>query len=192
MTEHYAAQVDESGMPAVVPTDVALVCPRQQAPKPGQEVTISYGDKSNEGLLMSYGTYLSGFCRVVLCCAVLCCAVLCCAVLCCAVLCCAVLCCAVLCCAVLCDAVLFMLCCAVLCCAALRCTVLCCYAVLGWHALTLARLAEVRRSVLSCHSWPSLCYAGKHVTASLLSTAQPPVLSHHRSLVSYPPKSCSA
>ena len=169
MTEHYAAQVDESGMPAVVPTDVALVCPRQQAPKPGQEVTISYGDKSNEGLLMSYGTYLSGFCRVVLCCAVLCCAVLCCAVLCCAVL-----------------------CCAVLCCAALRCTVLCCCAVLGWHALTLARLAEVRRSVLSCHSWPSLCYAGKHVTASLLSTAQSPALSHHRSLVSYPPKSCSA
>ena len=132
MIEHYAAQVDESGMPAVVPTDVALVCPRQQAPKPGQEVTISYGDKSNEGLLMSYGTYLSGFCRVVLCCAVLCCAVLSCPVLCCVMrcsLCCAVLrcdwlCCAVLCCAVLCCAVL---CCAVLCCAALhRAVLLCC------------------------------------------------------------------
>ena len=88
-------------MPTVVPSEVALVCPRQQAPKPGQEVTISYGDKSNEMLLMSYG-----MCWDALVCAVLCCAVLCCAVLCCAVLCCAVLCCAVLCCAVLCRAAL--------------------------------------------------------------------------------------
>ena len=79
-----ALQLDSSGMPTVVPTEMALVCPRQQAPKPGQEITISYGDKSNEQLLMSYGTY-----RAVPCCAVLCCAVLCCAVLCCAVLCCA-------------------------------------------------------------------------------------------------------
>ena len=106
MTEHYAAQVDGSGMPAVLPTDVALVCPRQQAPKPGKEVTISYGDKSNEGLLMSYGTYLSAFCRVVLCCPVLCCAVLCGAMR--------------------CDAVWCSLRCAVLCCAALHCAVLLC------------------------------------------------------------------
>lgn len=42
-------------MPTVVPTEVALVCPRQQAPKAGQEVTINYGDKGNEMLLMSYG-----------------------------------------------------------------------------------------------------------------------------------------
>ena len=45
-------------MPTMVPTEVALVCPRQQAPKPGQEVTINYGDKGNEMLLMSYGTCL--------------------------------------------------------------------------------------------------------------------------------------
>ena len=84
-------QVDGSGMPTVVPTEVALVCPRQQAPRPGQEVTISYGDKSNEMLLMSYGMYWDALAwplqgDAVLCCAVLCCAVLCCAVLCCAVL----------------------------------------------------------------------------------------------------------
>ena len=74
-------QVDGSGMPTVMPTEVALVCPRQQAPRPGQEVTISYGDKSNEMLLMSYG-----MCWDALACplqdgAVLCWAVLCCAVL---------------------------------------------------------------------------------------------------------------
>ena len=82
--EHYAVQVDGSGMPTVVPTEVALVCPRQQAPRPGQEVTISYGDKSNEMLLMSYGRYWDALAwplqgDAVLCCAVLCCAVLCCA-----------------------------------------------------------------------------------------------------------------
>ena len=48
-------QVDESGQPVVVPTQVALVCPRQQAPRPDQEITIDYGDKSNEQLLLSYG-----------------------------------------------------------------------------------------------------------------------------------------
>ncbi|KAL3140376.1 hypothetical protein ABBQ38_004637 [Trebouxia sp. C0009 RCD-2024] len=48
-------KLDGSGMPTVVPTEVALVCPRQQAPKAGQEVTINYGDKGNEMLLMSYG-----------------------------------------------------------------------------------------------------------------------------------------
>lgn len=40
---------------SVIPTQMALVCPRQQAPRPGEEITISYGDKSNEQLLMSYG-----------------------------------------------------------------------------------------------------------------------------------------
>ena len=103
MREHCALQVDGSGTPAVVPTEVALVCPRQQAPKSGQEVTISYGDKSNEMLLMSYGMRhpCLASCRDVLCCAVLCCGVLCCAVLCCAVPCRAVPCHAVPCCAVL-------------------------------------------------------------------------------------------
>lgn len=43
------------GASSGMPTQVALVCPRQQAPKPGQEITISYGDKSNEQLLMAYG-----------------------------------------------------------------------------------------------------------------------------------------
>ena len=48
-------QVDESGQPSAMPTQVALVCPRQQAPAPGQEITIDYGDKSNEQLLLNYG-----------------------------------------------------------------------------------------------------------------------------------------
>lgn len=48
-------QLDERGMPVVVPTEVALVCPRQQAPKPAQEITINYGNYGNEMLLMSYG-----------------------------------------------------------------------------------------------------------------------------------------
>ena len=48
-------QVDESGQPTAMPTQVALVCPRQQAPAPGQEITIDYGDKSNEQLLLNYG-----------------------------------------------------------------------------------------------------------------------------------------
>lgn len=55
MTDCLSVQLDGSGMPTVVPTEVALVCLRQQAPKPGQEVTINYGDKGNEMLLMSYG-----------------------------------------------------------------------------------------------------------------------------------------
>lgn len=42
-----------------MPTQMALVCSRQQAPKPGQEITISYGDKSNEHLLMAYGEHAS-------------------------------------------------------------------------------------------------------------------------------------
>ena len=99
----HALQLDGNGMPALVPTEMALVCPRQQAPKPGQEITISYGDKSNEQLLMAYGTCWAG-------CAVLRCAVLCCAALRCAALCCAVLCCAVLRCAVVCWAGLVPLC----------------------------------------------------------------------------------
>ncbi|KAA6422499.1 MAG: hypothetical protein FRX49_07674 [Trebouxia sp. A1-2] len=48
-------EVDESGQPTAMPTQVALVCPRQQAPAPGQEITIDYGDKSNEQLLLNYG-----------------------------------------------------------------------------------------------------------------------------------------
>ena len=48
-------QVDASGQPSAMPTQVALVCPRQQAPSPGQEITIDYGDKSNEQLLLNYG-----------------------------------------------------------------------------------------------------------------------------------------
>ncbi len=48
-------QVNESGQPSAMPTQVALVCPRQQAPAPGQEITIDYGDKSNEQLLLNYG-----------------------------------------------------------------------------------------------------------------------------------------
>ena len=42
-----------------MPTQMALVCSRQQAPKPGKEITISYGDKSNEHLLMAYGEHAS-------------------------------------------------------------------------------------------------------------------------------------
>ena len=95
MREHCALQVHGSGTPAVVPTEVALVCPRQQAPKSGQEVTISYGDKSNEMLLMSYGMRhpCLASCRDVLCCAVPCRAVPCHAVPCRAVPCRAMLCC---------------------------------------------------------------------------------------------------
>ncbi|KAL0023620.1 hypothetical protein WJX77_008160 [Trebouxia sp. C0004] len=48
-------EVDELGQPSAMPTQVALVCPRQQAPSPGQEITIDYGDKSNEQLLLNYG-----------------------------------------------------------------------------------------------------------------------------------------
>ena len=66
---------------SVIPTQMALVCPRQQAPRPGEEITISYGDKSNEQLLMSYGKCFSAlqYCLMqspVLLCAVLRCAAL--------------------------------------------------------------------------------------------------------------------
>ena len=54
-----------------VPSEIALICSRQQAPKPGQEITISYGDKSNEHLLMAYGELIAGHytvgCHVAVC-----------------------------------------------------------------------------------------------------------------------------
>ena len=40
---------------AAEPRDVALVCPRRAVPRPGAELTINYGDKSNEELLFLYG-----------------------------------------------------------------------------------------------------------------------------------------
>lgn len=48
-------QVDQSGHALVNPKQIFLVCGRQQAPAPGQEITIDYGDKPNEQLLLSYG-----------------------------------------------------------------------------------------------------------------------------------------
>ncbi|KAK9806362.1 hypothetical protein WJX72_011435 [[Myrmecia] bisecta] len=40
---------------STLPSDIALVAPRSHAPKPGQEVTIDYGDKSNEELFLLHG-----------------------------------------------------------------------------------------------------------------------------------------
>lgn len=37
------------------PSHLQLVCPRNRAPRPGDEMCISYGDKSNEELLFNYG-----------------------------------------------------------------------------------------------------------------------------------------
>ncbi|PRW58784.1 ribulose-1,5 bisphosphate carboxylase oxygenase large subunit N- chloroplastic isoform X1 [Chlorella sorokiniana] len=37
------------------PDAVSLVCPRRGVPRPGSEITINYGDKSNEELLFLYG-----------------------------------------------------------------------------------------------------------------------------------------
>ena len=62
-----AVQVDQSGQPTAMPTQVALVCPRQQAPTAGQEITIDYGDKSNEQLLLNYGEFHAPSCPALPC-----------------------------------------------------------------------------------------------------------------------------
>ena len=52
--------------PSQAPKEVSLICPRKAVPKPGQEVTISYGAKGNEELLFLYGAaaVASPLCRL--------------------------------------------------------------------------------------------------------------------------------
>jgi hypothetical protein len=38
---------------------VSLIVPKRQLPKPGEEVTFNYGNKSNEELLFLYGVWLA-------------------------------------------------------------------------------------------------------------------------------------
>lgn len=40
-----------------LPTTISVVARRRDVPRVGEEVNISYGDKSNEELLLLYGTH---------------------------------------------------------------------------------------------------------------------------------------
>lgn len=40
-----------------VPTSVALIAPSHAQLRPNDEISISYGDKSNEELLLRYGKF---------------------------------------------------------------------------------------------------------------------------------------
>jgi hypothetical protein len=42
------------------PRSISLVSERWRRPRPGEEIRISYGDKSNEELLMLYGMHIPG------------------------------------------------------------------------------------------------------------------------------------